>query len=125
MGLHLLQADAKSEDPISLLLVGEGFDAGEFFAFQKFQRCAAAGGDVSDFVGDAGRMDGGYGVAAADDGNGTTVFGYGLGDLEGAFGERGDFEDAHGAVPNDGAGGGDGFGEFFDRLRADVEAHHV
>src|SRR5712692_3342956 len=45
--------------------VGEGFDAGEFASAEKFKGGAAAGGDVGDFVRDAGLMNRGYGVAAA------------------------------------------------------------
>src|SRR5580704_1003062 len=97
-----------------LLLVGERFDAGEFLAFKEFKRRAAASGDVSDFVGYSGGVDGGYGIASAYDGNSAAVVGDGVGDFESAFGEGRDFEDAHGAVPDDGAGGGDGLGEFFD-----------
>jgi len=39
------------------LLVGQGFDAGEFFAFQEFEAGSAAGGDVGDFVGYSGLVD--------------------------------------------------------------------
>ena len=42
------------------LFVGEGFDAGELFAFEEFEAGAAAGADVGDFVGYAGLVDGAY-----------------------------------------------------------------
>ena len=51
--------------------------------------------------------------------------GDGLGDGVGAVGEGGQLEDAHGAVPEDGAGVGDLFGEELDGLGADVEGHEV
>jgi hypothetical protein len=40
------------------LLIGEGFDAGELFAFEEFEAGSAAGGDVGDLVGIAGLVDG-------------------------------------------------------------------
>src|ERR1700683_2760557 len=131
MGVFISR-EARNEDPICiserlLLLVGERFDAGQFLAFKEFKRRAAASGDVSDFVGYSGGVDGGYGIAspykgkrppvsgvggvvggqgiaAAYDGNRAAVVGDGVGDFESAFGEGRDFEDAHGAVPDDGAG---------------------
>jgi len=39
--------------------VGEGFDAGEFASAEKFEGRATAGGDVRNFAGDAGLVDGG------------------------------------------------------------------
>ena len=110
-----------------MLLVGEGFDAGEFAAAQEFEGGAAAGGDVRDLVGNAGLVDGGYGIAAADDGGGAGGgrSGDGLGDFERAFGESGHFEDAHRTVPDDGLGFGDFGGVGSGRLGADVEAHLI
>ena len=49
------------------LLVGEGFDAGEFCAAQEFEGGAAAGGDVRDLVRNAGLVNGCDGVAASND----------------------------------------------------------
>ncbi len=40
------------------LFFGQGFDAGELFAFEEFEAGSAAGGDVGDLVGDAGLADG-------------------------------------------------------------------
>ena len=105
------------------LLVGERGDAGEGFAFEELERGAAAGGDVGDAVGDAGLLDCGDGVAAADDGGGVCVGGDGFGDGLGARGEGGHLKDAHGAVPEDGVGAGDFVGEEVDGFGADVEGH--
>ena len=80
---------------------------------------------MGDFGGDAGLLDGCYGVSSADDGGGVGVAGYGVGDGVGALGEGGHLEDAHGAVPDDGVGVGDLFGEESDGLGADVEGHEV
>src|SRR5258708_26186156 len=80
---------------------------------------------MSDFGGYAGGFDGGYGTTAAYDRSGSSIFRHGLGDLERAFGEGRQFENAHGAVPDDGAGAGYLFGKSLDRLRADIEGHHV
>ena len=54
--------------------------------------------------GNAGLMDGGDGVAAANDGGGAAAggCGHGFGHFQRAFRERGHFEDAHRAVPDDG-----------------------
>src|ERR1035438_9456272 len=108
--------------PEFVLLVGEGFYAGEFFAFEEFEAGAAAGGDVGDLVCYAGLVDGGDGIAAADDGDGCLVGCDRLGDGVCADGEFGKFEDAGGAVPNDCAGGGDDFLNGGDGLGSDVEA---
>jgi len=42
-----------------VLLVSEGFDAGELFAFEELEAGSAAGADVGDLVGYAGLVDGG------------------------------------------------------------------
>ena len=90
-----------------LSLVGQGFYAGEFFAFQEFEAGAAACRDMGDFVGYSCLVDGAYAVAAADDADGCGVCGDCLSDGVGADGEGGEFEDAGGAVPEDGLGFGD------------------
>src|ERR671924_192111 len=51
------------------LFVGEGFDAREFAAAEKFEGGAAAGGNVRDFVGHSGLMNGGNRISAANDGS--------------------------------------------------------
>jgi len=107
------------------LLFGEGGDAWEGFAFEEFEGGSAARGDVGDLVGDAGFLDGGDGVSAADDGGGVSVGGDGFGDGVCAVGEGGELEDAHGAVPDDGVGVGDGDGEELDGFGTDVESHFV
>src|SRR5450759_3784863 len=80
---------------------------------------------MGDLVGYAGSFDGGYGVSAAHDRSGSGIFCHSLGDLEGASGKGRQFENAHGAVPDDGAGAGYLFGKRRDRSRADIERHHV
>ncbi len=98
---------------------------GRSFAFEEFEAGSAAGGDVGDVAGDAGLLDCGDGVSAADDGGGVVVAGDGVGDGVGAVGEGGHLEDAHGAVPDDGAGVGDLVFEERDGFGADVEGHQV
>src|SRR5208282_4974903 len=80
---------------------------------------------MGDLVGYAGGFDGGHGVSAAYDRNRSGIFRHGMGDLEGAFGKGWQFENAHGAVPDNGAGAGYLFGKRLDRSRADIEGHHV
>jgi len=41
---------------VELVLVVQGFDSGQLFAFQKFQRGAASGRDMADLVGYAGGL---------------------------------------------------------------------
>src|SRR6266446_4536042 len=105
--------------------VGEGFDAGELASGEKFQGSAAAGGDMGDFVREAGPMNGCDGIAAADNGRGAGAGGGsdGFGDLERAFRESGHLEYAHGTVPDDGFCGGNFLTIGFDGLGTDIEAH--
>src|SRR5262249_48552614 len=96
-------------------------------AAEEFKRGAAAGGDMRDFAGDAGLMDGGDGIATADNGSCARGGGGrdGFCDFEGAFGEGGHFEDTHGAVPDDGFASGDFCGVGGDCFWTDVEAHLI
>ena len=82
-----------SPDP-QLLLVHEGGDARERFAFQVFERRAAAGGDVGELVVQAGLVDKRDGLAAADDGRRVLELGEGFGHGERALGEGGILGDA-------------------------------
>lgn len=75
-------------------------------------------------VGEAELLDGGGAVPAADNGDGVGV-GEGLCDGAGAIGEGVEFEDAHGAVPDDSAGRGDDGGVGVGGFGTDVEAHLV
>jgi len=70
-------------------------------------------------------VNGGNGVSSANDGNCSTACsgGNGLGDLQSALGESRHFENAHGAVPDDGSCGGNFLAVGFDGLGADVQAH--
>ncbi len=56
---------------IRMLLLVQGSDAGEGFAFEEFEGGASAGGAVGDFVGDAEFFGGGGGVSSANDCDGT------------------------------------------------------
>src|SRR5579875_3673767 len=109
----------------SHLFFRQGFDARQFFAFQKLKGCAAAGRDVRNLISHAGLFYSGYRITSADDGDGLTVFGHGLGHLSGPFGKCRHFKDAHGAVPDQGAGLGDLLAEELDRFGADVKGHPV
>src|SRR5215469_14551727 len=88
---------------LTLFLVGQRLYAGQLLAFQEFERRAATGGDMSDLVGDVGCFHGCDGITATNDRDGAAVVGNRVSDLEGAFGKSRDFEDAHGAIPDDGA----------------------
>src|SRR5258708_2539635 len=108
-----------------LSFIGKGFDAGELASAEKFERSSAAGGEVRDLVRDAGLMDGGDGVTAANDGGGAVAGGGGdsFGHFESAFGKGGHFEYAHRAIPNDGFGGGNFLAIGVDGFGTDVEPH--
>src|ERR1035441_7538874 len=80
---------------------------------------------MGDLVGYAGGFDGGHGVSAPNDRRGSGIFRHGMSDLEGAFSKGRHFENAHGAVPDNGAGAGYLFRKRLDRSRADIEGHHV
>lgn len=57
-GLAALELSYEAQKLMGGLLVGEGFDAGKFLAFEEFEAGAAAGGDVGYLVGYAGLVDG-------------------------------------------------------------------
>src|SRR3989442_2074860 len=105
--------------------VGESFDSGKFASGEKFEGSAAAGGDMGDFVREAGPMNGCDGVAASDDGSSAGAGGGsdGFGDLDRAFCERGHLVYAHGAVPDDGFCARNFLAVGFDAFRANVQAH--
>src|SRR5215472_6534376 len=110
---------------IVLPIVGEGFDAGEFAAAEKFERGAAAGRNVGNFTGNPRLLNRGDGISAANDGSGSSVGGGsdGFGNFQRALGEGRHLEDAHGAVPNDSFCRGDFLFVGLDGLRTDVQAH--
>ena len=83
-----------------LALVRQRFDARQFFAFQEFKRGSTAGGNVRDFVGDAGSIHSGHGIASSDDRGRARIFRDGVSDLERALGEWRQFEHAHRSVPD-------------------------
>src|SRR6267378_1338454 len=105
--------------------VGESFDSGKFASGEKFEGSAAAGGDMGDFVREAGLVNGCDGVAAADYGSSAGADGGsdGFGDLDRAFRESGHLECAHGTVPDDGFCGGNFLAIGFDGLGTDIQAH--
>src|SRR5208282_1238221 len=80
---------------------------------------------MGDLVGHAGGFDRSYGISSAYDRYSSGILRHGVGDLEGALGKRRHFENAHGAVPDDGTSSGYLFGKRLDRLRADIKGHHV
>src|SRR5205085_9885887 len=99
-------------------------DARQLGAGEDCERRAAARGDVSDLLRDAGLMNRGDRVAAADD-DGRAAFGRlgdGARDAYSALVEALLLEDAHRAVPDDRLRVFDFAGEEYDRFLADVEA---
>src|SRR5208337_1361665 len=80
---------------------------------------------MGDLVGYAGRFDGGDRISTAYDRYGRSVFRHRLSDLESASGKGRQLENAHGAVPDNGAGAGDFLGKGLDGFRADIKGHHV
>src|SRR3990172_8009670 len=105
----------------SILQIRQGLDPRQRPAGQELERGAAARRDVGDLVGDARLGDGGDRVAATDD-RGAVHAGDGLGDGDGAAGERVDLEHAHRAVPDHGPRAEDRAAIAFDGLRSDVDA---
>ena len=86
---------------------GECLDPGKPFAFEKLERCTAAGGDVLDLVRHPGLLDGRDGIASADNGDGAGILCQRLRDAGGAAGKGRHFKHPHGSVPDDGPGFGD------------------
>src|SRR5690606_33117795 len=99
--------------------------ARERLALDVLEHGAAAGGDVADGLGQAGLVERGHRVAAADDREGAAGggLGEGAGDGEGALGERGHLEHPHRAVPDHRRGVPDHLGVAGARGGADVHAH--
>lgn len=104
--------------------IAEGGESGKFFTFEELEGGAASGGDVADFLGEAELLDRRGGVAATDDADAGGV-GEGLSDALGAGLEGGHFENAHRAIPDDGACAEDDFAEGGDGLGANVGAKLV
>src|ERR1035437_1936647 len=79
---------------------GEGGDTGQHLAFEQLEGCAATSGDESHFVIKTELVDGGDGVAAANDAHRTEGggVGHGFGHRAGALGEVFDFKHAHRTV---------------------------
>merc|ERR1719424_1504077 len=86
------------------LRVLERGNARQDLALEQLERGAAAGRDVRHLLGEAGLLDRGHGVTAADDGGAALAgqLGEGVSNVEGALGEGLELEDAHGTVPDDG-----------------------
>ena len=101
----------------------EDFEGVEGSAGHEFQAGAPAGGDVGDFVFEAGLLDSRGGVAATDDADGALGGGVGdgLGDGVGARVEGFGFKPADGPVPDDGFGRLEDPGEELDGLGSDVQ----
>src|SRR3954471_10537192 len=98
----------------------QDFECRERLAFQHLEEGAATGGDVTHVLLDAVLGDGGQRVAAAGDAERIRV-GDCAGDGLGALGEGIELEHAHGAVPDDGAGGLQLLRQAGRGLRADVQ----
>src|SRR5262245_24866625 len=79
---------------------------------------------MRDPIGDAGLVDGGNGIAAADD-RGAFYLGDGASNRVRATRESGNLEDTHGTVPDNGLGILDHARVQRNRLRADVETHPI
>jgi len=93
------------------------------FVLDHLERSSAAGGDVGEVVLIAELFDGRGGIATAANGEGFAVeFLDGLADGLGTALEFRLFEHAHRAVPEDHFGFGDGLGEEFFGLGADIDA---
>ena len=82
-----------------------------------------AGRDVLDLVCHPGLLDGGDGIAAAHDRDGGSILRQRFRDAGCAAGKGRHLKDAHGPIPDDGAGSGDLCREQLDRSRTDVERH--
>src|SRR4051794_22034620 len=87
------------------LFCTQSFNAGQFLALQKLQRCAAPGGDMRDLVRDSGCMHRRNGVAAADDRDCIRICGYCMCDFHCALCKGSKLEDSHRTVPYDRLGG--------------------
>src|SRR6266542_5375068 len=104
--------------------LAERDDTRQLAAAEEFQRCAAAGRDVRDAIGDARLGDRGDRVAAADarrafhDRDRAS-------DLDGPLRECVDLEHAHGAIPRDGLRARDDAAVGRNRRRPDVEPHAI
>src|ERR1044071_4317963 len=108
-----------------LFLVGERLDARQLLPFQKLQRCSAPGGDVGDAVRNACIVYGGNGVATADDRSSARIIDNRMGGLLRAARKWVFFEYAHGTVPDDRFSPFDLLRKKLDRLRPDVQGHHL
>ena len=98
----------------------QNFKCGQGLAFQHFQECTAAGGDVAHLVFNAVLGNGRQRVAPT--GNAERGgFGNRLGNHLGAVFKRGKLKHAHGAVPDDGAGFLELGSQFGGGLGADVQ----
>src|ERR1700732_4918515 len=106
-------------------LLGESFHSRQLLAFEELERRAAAGRDVCDLVRDASCIDGCHRVAAAHDRGCARVLCDGIGNFESTLSKRCNLENAHRAVPDDGARPEDFFDKQFDCRGADVERHHI
>src|SRR5919112_3623526 len=108
--------------PPSVLLFRQDCYAWQFLTFDVLERGTAAGRDVAHPVLEPELVDGGYRVPAAHDAR-RTALGDGHGHTLRAFREVVDLEDAHGAVPEDGARARDVPFEECHCSRADIQTH--
>src|SRR5690242_19545898 len=82
--LYIFQLAATKGMRMAIRILPEGDDARQLAAAEELERCAAAGRDVRNPIGDAGLRDRGNRIAAADDRRPLHV-GDGARDLDGAL----------------------------------------
>ena len=102
-----------------MLFVRKRGHAGKLFAFEQFERRAAAGGNKRHFRGEAGLFDRCHRVAAADNGRRTQLR-HCFCDCDCAFAEFRNFKNAHRSVPQNRFSCGNFFLIKRDRCRANI-----
>src|SRR5689334_8302694 len=100
----------------SYLLLRQRFHAGQYFAFEKLKRRAAASRNVRNLVRDSGCLYGGNGITPAHNRSCSRVLGHSPRDLKCTLGKLRNLKDAHRPVPHDRGRPADFFRKKFDRL---------
>ena len=109
---------------VSELLVANRCDAGEVFAFDGLEHCAATGGDIADLVGIAHLGNGSHGVAATHERVSAISGSLGeiFGNLQGSLCEGIHLEYSHRTVPENGLGAENDLLPVFERSLAGIHA---
>src|SRR5215469_10786993 len=125
--LCIFQLPAMTGRRKSSLARGERFDAGKLLAGEKFQRSATPSGNVRDFLGNTGLLNGRYAIAAAHDrrSSGSRCIRDRARDGKRAVRKRGFLKHAERAVPDNCFRSSDFLAEQLDCLRTDVQAHPI